>query len=63
MNGSDVVVQATSRGTELRTTLDINLGYFEYTGADVLATAFPAAPDVPVAVSQDLVDAVGAKVG
>ena len=63
VNGSDVVVQATADGTEVRATLDINLGYFEYTGADVLATAFPAAPDVPVVVSQDLVDAVGAKVG
>ncbi|GAA3811348.1 FtsX-like permease family protein [Nocardioides panacisoli] len=56
-------LHATARGVQLRTSADVNLEYFSYTGADVLVTVLPAPPLVPVAVSQDLVDAVGAKVG
>lgn len=51
------------RATELRTTLDVDLGYFDYTGADVVTTVLPDPTAVPVAVSQDLVDAVDATVG
>lgn len=51
------------RATELRTTLDVDLGYFDYTGADVITTVLPDPTAVPVAVSQDLVDAVDATVG
>lgn len=49
--------------TRLRTAMEINLDYFAYTGADVLATVLPVPSEVPVAVSQDLVDAVEAKAG
>jgi hypothetical protein len=57
--GAAVSVQPTDSGTELRATMGVNLAYFAFTGADVLATAFPVPPDVPVVVSQGLVDAVG----
>lgn len=63
VTGAEVAVRAAEGGTVLRATYRVNLVYFEYTGADVLATAFPVAPDIPVVVSQDLVDAVGASVG
>ncbi|NPD06151.1 FtsX-like permease family protein [Nocardioides sp. zg-1308] len=61
--GAAVSVEPTGAGTELRASLGINLAYYAYTGADVLASAFPTPPHVPVVVSQDLVDAVGARVG
>ncbi|WP_205473634.1 FtsX-like permease family protein [Nocardioides sp. SYSU D00038] len=56
-------LRATSVGTLLRTSVEVDLEYFGYTGADVLATVLAAPPLVPVAVSQDLVEAVGADVG
>ena len=54
-------LHAAGGATELRTSLDVDLDYFAYTGADLLATALPVPTDVPVAVSQDLVDAVGSR--
>jgi predicted lysophospholipase L1 biosynthesis ABC-type transport system permease subunit len=56
-------LRATAHGMQLRTSAEVNLEYFSYTGADVLVTVLPVPPVVPVAVSQDLVDAVGAKLG
>jgi len=50
-------------GTVLTAKAGIDLGFFVYTGASLLATALPAPAELPVAVSQDLLDAVGAKVG
>lgn len=53
----------TGRRTGLRTTLEVDLAWFDYTGADVVTTVLPDPGAVPVAVSQDLVDAVDATVG
>lgn len=53
----------TGRRTGLRTTLEVDLAWFDYTGADVVTTVLPDPGAVPVAVSQDLVDAVDAAVG
>jgi hypothetical protein len=61
--GATVSLQPTDRGAELRARINVNPDYFAYTGADVLLTGFPVPPNVPVVVSQDLVDAVGARVG
>lgn len=48
---------------ELRTSAEVDFRYLDFTGADLLTTVLPAPAVVPVAVSQDLVDAVGAEVG
>ncbi|RYC07148.1 FtsX-like permease family protein [Nocardioides zhouii] len=61
--GATAGLRTTGSGTELRAELGLNLDYFSYTGADLLATAFPVSGEVPVVASRDLVDAVGAKVG
>ncbi|SEC92865.1 ABC-type antimicrobial peptide transport system, permease component [Nocardioides exalbidus] len=63
VSAKEVTVRTSGSGTVLRADLTVNLVYFQYTGADVLATAFPVPGPVPVAVSQDLVDAVGAHTG
>jgi hypothetical protein len=44
-------------------TAGVEVTALPYADATVLGTAFTPPPDVPVAVSQDLVDAIGAKVG
>ncbi|GAA1977696.1 ABC transporter permease [Nocardioides panacihumi] len=56
-------VGADGDGTALTATAGIDLGFFVYTGASLLATALPTPTELPVAVSQDLLDAIGAKVG
>jgi hypothetical protein len=63
VGGATAELRATGGATELRTSLDVDLDHLSYTGADVLVTVLPVPTDVPVAVSQDLVDAVGAQVG
>lgn len=61
--GAAVELRPTASGTRLSATFGLDLQYFSYTGADLLATAFPATQGVPAVVSQELVDAVGAHVG
>ncbi|KQV69565.1 hypothetical protein ASC64_06875 [Nocardioides sp. Root122] len=63
VGGATAELHAVDGATELRTSLEVDLDYFDYTGADVLATVLPVPAVVPVAVSQDLVDAVGAQRG
>lgn len=63
VSGGSVALHGTGTRTELRTTFGVNLTYLDYVGVEVVATAFPAPSDLPVVVSQDLVDAVGARVG
>jgi len=63
VRGATVSVEPHAGGVALTATAGIDLGYFAYTGASVLATAFPPPTEVPVAVSQDLADAVGTNVG
>ena len=63
VRGASVSVEPAAAGVELRSVVTLDLTYLAYTGADLLATAFAAPPVVPVAVSQQLVDAVGAEVG
>ncbi|SFC57587.1 FtsX-like permease family protein [Nocardioides terrae] len=63
VRGATVSVESRTGGVALTATTGIDLEYFTFTGASVLATAFAPPADVPVAVSQDLVDAVGTKVG
>ncbi len=63
VTSAEVSLDPGAGGTTLRAGLDLSLTYLQYTGADLLATALPAPEDVPVAVSQDLVDAVGAGAG
>ena len=63
VRGVSIAVQSTTSGTVLRTSTQVDLAYLAYTTADLLATAFETPPDVPVAVSQQLADAVGAKIG
>ncbi|WP_193615001.1 FtsX-like permease family protein [Nocardioides lijunqiniae] len=60
---SGVAVATSGPATEVRTTATVDLTYLAYTGASVLATAFESPDAIPVAVSQDLVDAVGTRVG
>ncbi len=61
--GAATTVLTTPSGTEIRSELGLDLEYFSYTGADLLATAFPKTADVPVVASRALVDAVGAGIG
>lgn len=63
LSGTDVAVTSAGPDTVVLTTATANLAYFDYSSNTVLATALPSAPDVPVAVSHDLVQAVGARVG
>lgn len=59
VRGSGVAVD----GAGVTVTAGVDVTYLAYTGVDLLATAFAPPEAVPVAVSQDLVDAVGAGVG
>ncbi|GAA5115426.1 hypothetical protein GCM10023339_22530 [Alloalcanivorax gelatiniphagus] len=61
--GATVSVRPDARATRLRVDLGLDVEFFSYTGADLLATAFPVAESIPVVVSEALVDAVGARVG
>ncbi|PUA79061.1 FtsX-like permease family protein [Nocardioides currus] len=63
--GATMDVRSTEDGdaTELTATFGLDLEYFSYSGADLLATAFPATTSIPVVASQALVDTVGARVG
>ncbi len=63
VTASSVAVEASTSGTVLRTTADVDLLYLAYTGADLLATSFAEPEAMPVAVSQRLVDTLGAEVG
>ena len=63
VKGAEARVRTTARGSELVSELGLDLNYFSYTGADLLATPFPVPDDVPVVASQALVDAAGAGVG
>ena len=63
VSGAAVAVEPTADETLVRTTFGLDLVTFAYSGAVVLATAFAPPAEVPVAVSQELVDAVGAGVG
>jgi FtsX-like permease family protein len=63
VRGVSVVVASTGSGVELSTTTRVDLSYLAYFDADILETAFEDPPDVPVAVSQQLADAVGTKIG
>lgn len=63
VRGARVSLDPTGGGTEVRTTARLDLTYLAYTGAGILTTAFPAPAEVPVVVSQELADVVGAQVG
>ncbi len=63
LSGADVAVRSAGASTVVRTTARANLAYFGYSTNELLVTAIPAPPRVPVAVSQDLADAVDAPVG
>ena len=63
VHGASMAVDPTPGGTVLRTTAQVDLDYLAYSTADLVATAFDDPPDLPVAVSQQLADAVGTKVG
>jgi len=63
VHGATIAVDSTASGTVLNTSTRVDLSYLAYTGADLLATAFEVPPDIPVAVSQQLVEAIGTKVG
>jgi len=63
VRGVAVSVEPTAAGTEVRTKARVDLTYLAYTGAVVLATAFPVPTEVPVVVSQQLADAVGVGAG
>lgn len=63
IRGAEVEVADAGDAVEVRARVRIDLAYFAYTGADLVATAFAAPDAVPVAVSQELVDAVGGGVG
>ncbi|SDC83236.1 FtsX-like permease family protein [Nocardioides lianchengensis] len=61
--GRDTPVRSAEVVPGLRVTARLDLAYLAYTGADLLVTAFAPPDEVPVAVSQDLADAVGVGVG
>lgn len=63
VQGASVAVAPAAAGSELVLQAGVDLAALPYSDATVLATAFPAPAAVPVAASQDLVDAVGTKVG
>ena len=61
--GVTVSVVEGATHTVVRTVAGVELTYLAYTGADLLVSAFTQPDVVPVAVSEELVDAVGTKVG
>ena len=63
VRGATLTVVPSADSTELRTTARVDAEYLAYSDATITETAFPAPPAVPVAVSQDLAGAVGAKPG
>ncbi len=63
LSHADVAVRSVAASTIVRTTARANLAYFGYSTNELLVTAIPAPAAVPVAVSEDLADAVGAPVG
>ena len=63
VHGVTLAVQPTASGTVLLASAQVDLSYLAYSTADMLATAFKGPEDVPVAVSQQLADATGTKVG
>jgi hypothetical protein len=63
VGGATAELRSRGGSTTLRTSVDVDLAYFDYTGADVLTTVLPAPAVVPVAVSHGLVEAVGAEIG
>ena len=63
LSGTDVGVRSTGDDTVVRMTTTADLTYFGYSSNEILTTAIPTPSDVPVAVSQDLVDTVAAPVG
>jgi hypothetical protein len=63
VRGASISLDPTGADMVLRTSLTLDLTYLAYTGADLLATTFARPSVVPVAVSQQLADAVGTKVG
>jgi hypothetical protein len=58
-----VAIEPTASDAVLETSAQVDLTYLAYSTADLLETAFEDPPEIPVAVSQQLADAVGAKVG
>jgi hypothetical protein len=61
--GESISVRRAGGATVLATRARLNFSYLVYSDGEVLATAFGPTAAVPVAVSQELVDAIGAKVG
>ncbi|MBZ5740467.1 FtsX-like permease family protein [Nocardioides mangrovi] len=60
---ADVAVAPDGDDTVVTTTADADLTYFSWASNTLLATGIPVEPDVPVAVSQDLVDDLDAPIG
>lgn len=63
VGGAAVSVDPAGTGAVLQARVTLDLAYLAYTGADLVATAFGSPSDIPVAVSQQLADAVGTEVG
>ncbi|GAA1797332.1 ABC transporter permease [Nocardioides hankookensis] len=63
LSRTDATVEPDGSGTVITATANADLTYFGYASNTLLATGIPVAPDVPVAVSQDLVDDLDAPVG
>lgn len=61
--GSAVAVERSASRTTVRTTAEVDLESLSYSEGDVLATGFKAPAALPVAVSQQLADRLGVKVG
>lgn len=63
ITSSAVSVEPTARGTTVRATAQVDLGFLSFADGDLLATAFTAPTTLPVAVSQQLADAADTSVG
>lgn len=61
--GPSVTVEPAADGIRLRTTATVDTGRLSDGGGDLLTTAFAAPDAVPVALSDDLADAIGARTG
>jgi hypothetical protein len=61
--GESVAVRQAGDAVVLTTRARLNLAYLLYSDGEILATAFDPPAAVPVAVSQQLIDTVGTKVG
>lgn len=63
VRGQSVSVRQAQGSTVVSFATHLDLAYLTYSSADLLASAFAPPAAVPVAVSRELVDAIGVKVG